>query len=153
MIDKGGRGIIGGEVGSGDAWHAGETQLAKVGCVEKGLVGEIRLAGKCCGAVMVACRGRGNITAESYEKLVYSGELFWGADVERDGPWIKIRVIVSAIRVVLAVNEIVESFGHGLRRIRLSWRVEWGVRTRVIRGVDATFLDVKDKIVDGVVVV
>lgn len=56
MIDKGGRGIIGGEVGGGDAWHAGETQLAKVGCVEKGVVGEIRLAVKCCGAVMVAGR-------------------------------------------------------------------------------------------------
>jgi hypothetical protein len=136
MIDKRGRGIFGSKVGGRDAWHAGETQLAKVGCVKKGVMGEIGLAVKCCGAVMVACRAWSNITAQSYEKLVYSRELFWGADVERDGAWIEIRVIVIAIRVVLVVSEIVESFGHG----------------GIVGGVDATFLDVEYKVVDGVVI-
>jgi hypothetical protein len=56
MIDRGsraGRRIIGSEVVGRDAWHAGETQLAKVGSVEKGVVGDISLAR---GGVMVAYR-------------------------------------------------------------------------------------------------
>jgi len=48
---RAGRGIIGSEVVGRDAWHAGETQLAKVGSVEKGVVREIGLG---WGAVMVA---------------------------------------------------------------------------------------------------